>query len=98
MYTDDKFNALNQLSINGTKLFLLGVKVVLADDMPTIASNALSVAYGNFSVGYQILDRAGISLLRDPYSAKPFVEFYFTKRVGGEVLNKDAIKIGKIAS
>ena len=66
--------------------------------MATVASNALSVAYGNFAQAYQILDRAGITLLRDPYSAKPYVEFYFTKRVGGDVINKEAIKIGKIAS
>jgi HK97 family phage major capsid protein len=66
--------------------------------MPTIASNALSVAYGNFSAGYQILDRAGITLLRDPLTSKGSVLFYTTKRVGGDVINKEAIKIGKIAS
>jgi len=66
--------------------------------MPAVAANALSVAYGNFAVGYQIVDRLGISLLRDPYTAKPYVKFYFTKRVGGDVLNTEAIKIGKIAA
>jgi len=77
---------------------LLGKQIVLASDMPVIAGDALSIAYADFSQAYQILDRQGISLLRNPYIAIPYVEFYFRKRVGGDVLNTQAIKIGKIAS
>lgn len=98
MYTDNKFDALTPSAGNGAELMLLGKRIILADDMPAVAANALSVAYGNFAVGYQIVDRLGISLLRDPYTAKPYVKFYFTKRVGGDVLNTEAIKIGKIAA
>lgn len=98
MYTDNKFDALTPSSVNGGELSLLGKRIILADDMPDVAANALSVAYGNFAVGYQIVDRLGVSLTRDPYSNKPYVEFYFTKRVGGDVINTEAIKIGKIAA
>lgn len=98
MYTDNKFNALTAGGINGTPFLLLGKPVNLADDMPSVAGNALAVAYGNFAEAYQIIDRQGVNLIRDPYTAKPFVKFYFTKRVGGDVMNPEAIKIGKIAS
>jgi HK97 family phage major capsid protein len=80
-----------------TQLQLLGKPVIFADDMPAIASNALSVAYGNFGVGYTIVDRVGLNVLVDPYTAKGFVKYYSTKRVGGAVTNYEAIKIGKIA-
>ena len=98
MYTDNKFNALTPSSVNGAELSLLGSRVILADDMPAVAANALSVAYGNFAQAYQIVDRLGISLIRDAITLKGFVKFYFTKRVGGDVLNTEALKIGKIAS
>ena len=98
MYADNKFNALTPLSINGNALTLLGKKIVLADDIPEVAANALSIVYGDLSLGYQIVDRVGITMLRDPYSDKPNVEFYFRKRVGGDVLNTESFKIGKIAS
>ena len=80
------------------QLQLLGKPLYFADDIPAIASNALSVAYGDFSRGYTILDRVGMEMIRDPYTAKGFVKFYTTKRVGGEVTNFDAIKIGKIST
>ena len=67
------------------------------EDMPDIAANALSVAFGDFNRGYLVVDRAGISVLRDPYSAKPYVLFYTTKRVGGGVQDYDAIKFLKFA-
>ena len=76
---------------------LMGYPVVESEDMPDIAANSLSVAFGDFSRGYLIVDRAGIRVLRDPYSAKPYVLFYTTKRVGGGVQDFDAIKVLKFA-
>ncbi len=72
---------------------LLGYPVVEAADMPDIAANSLSIAFGNFKQGYLIAERADTALLRDPYTNKPFVHFYATKRVGGIVSNSEAIKL-----
>ena len=80
------------------QLQLLGKPVNFADDMPAIAANALSIAYGNFGVGYTIVDKVGLNVLVDPYTAKGFVKYYSTKRVGGDVTNYEAIKIGKVAA
>lgn len=77
---------------------LLGFQVVEAEDMPAIAANSLSIAFGNFKVGYQIVDRQGIRTLRDPFTNKPYVRFYTTRRVGGDVLNFEAIKFLKFAA
>ncbi|UDF03233.1 phage major capsid protein [Asticcacaulis sp. AND118] len=77
---------------------LLGYPVQEIEAMPDIAANATPVAFGDFARGYLIVDRAGLSVLRDPYSAKPYVLFYTTKRVGGGVQNFDAIKVLKIAA
>lgn len=77
---------------------LLGKPIMEAADIPAVASNALAVAYGNFKAGYQIVDRVGIRVLRDPFTAKPFVLFYSTKRVGGGVKNFEAIKLLKIGA
>ena len=96
--SDNKFNEFLGMPNEAGMATLLGKQIVLANDIPIIASNALSIVYGDFSQAYTIVDRAGISLLRDPYSSKPFVEFYFTKRVGGDVLNTQAVKIGKVAT
>jgi HK97 family phage major capsid protein len=71
--------------------------VVEAEDMPAKAANSLSIAFGNFRAGYCIVDRVGIRTLRDPFSNKPYVGFYTTKRVGGMVLDSDAIKIAKFS-
>lgn len=76
---------------------LLGVPVMMATDMPAAAANSLSVAVGDFKSAYQIVDRQGISILRDPFTQKPFVMFYATKRVGGDVVNFEAIKLLKLA-
>jgi HK97 family phage major capsid protein len=65
--------------------------------MPDIATGALSIAFGDFRRGYLIVDRAGVRVLRDPYSAKPYVLFYTTKRVGGGVQDFDAIKLLKFS-
>ncbi|MBX9725761.1 MAG: phage major capsid protein, partial [Rickettsiales bacterium] len=81
----------------GTPNTLLGVPVALAADMPVAAASSLSVAVGDFKRGYLIVDRIGIRTLRDPFTSKPFVKFYTTKRVGGEVVNTDAIKILKLS-
>ena len=80
----------------GTPDTLLGVPVALAADMPVPAANALSVAIGDFKRAYMIVDRIGIRTLRDPFTAKPFVKFYTTKRVGGQVVNTEAVKILKL--
>ena len=77
---------------------LLGRPILSAADMPVAAANSLSVAFGDFSAGYQIVDRIGVRVLRDPFTAKPFVKFYTTKRVGGDVVNFDAIKLQKLAA
>lgn len=77
---------------------LLGYPVVEAEDMPDIAANALSIAFGNFKAGYLIAERGETAILRDPYSNKPFVHFYATKRVGGVVGNSEAIKLMKFAA
>jgi HK97 family phage major capsid protein len=81
----------------GTPDTLMGVPLYLATDMPVAAANSLSVAVGDFQSGYQIVDRQGINILRDPFTEKPFVKFYATKRVGGDVVNFDAIKLLKLA-
>ena len=77
---------------------LLGFPVRRAADMPAVAPNALAIAFGDFSRGYIIVDRMGTRILRDPYTSKPFVKFYTTKRVGGAVDNYEAIKLQKIST
>ena len=77
---------------------LLGVPVVQAADMPAAALNNLVIAVGDFQSAYQIVDRSGIRVLRDPFTDKPFVNFYTTKRVGGDVVNFEAIKLLKATS
>ena len=76
---------------------LLGFPVTEAEDMPDIATDSLSIAFGDFSRGYLIVDRVGIRVLRDPYSMKPYVLFYTTKRVGGGIQDFDAIKLLKFS-
>ncbi len=68
----------------GTPATLLGYPIALADDMPAMAADSLSAAFGNFEEGYTIVDRIGFRVLRDPYTAAPFVKFRCSKRVGGE--------------
>jgi HK97 family phage major capsid protein len=72
---------------------LMGFPVAESEDMPNIATDSYSVAFGDFRRGYLIVDRAGIRVLRDPYSSKPYVLFYTTKRVGGGVQDFDALKL-----
>jgi len=84
-------------SADGRATFM-GFPLVEAEDMPNIAANSFSVAFGDFRRGYLIVDRRGVSVLRDPYSAKPYVLFYTTKRVGGGIADYDAIKLLKFAA
>src|SRR3954451_10590484 len=76
---------------------LIGFPLVDAEDMPDVAANSLSIAFGDFRRGYLIIDRQGVRVLRDPYSAKPYILFYTTKRVGGGVQDFDAIKVLKFS-
>lgn len=77
---------------------LVGFPVTEAEDMPDLAANSLSIAFGDFSQGYQIVDRIGIRVLRDPLTEKGYVKFYTTKRVGGGMVDFDAIKVMKFAA
>lgn len=78
----------------GAPSTLLGYPVIINDEMPALSDEkaSTSIVFANFHEAYQIVDRASMHVLRDPYSAKPYVEFYVTKRVGGDVINFDAIK------
>src|SRR6056297_1757231 len=76
---------------------LLGYPVLIAEDMPDIASGANAIAFGDFSAGYTVAERPDLRVLRDPFSAKPHVLFYATKRVGGDVSDFAAIKLLKFA-
>jgi HK97 family phage major capsid protein len=82
----------------GQPATLLGYPVVEAEDMPDIAANSLSIAFGNFQAGYVIAERSETSILRDPFSNKPFVHFYAVKRIGGGVANSEAIKVMKFSA
>ncbi|WP_430428066.1 phage major capsid protein [Parasphingorhabdus sp.] len=77
----------------GQPATLLGYPVVEAEDMPDIAADSLSIAFGNFRAGYLIAERSATRILRDPFTNKPFVHFYATKRVGGQLMNSEAIKL-----
>ena len=79
----------------GERAALMGFPVVEAEDMPDAATDDTPIAFGDFARGYLIVDRTGVRVLRDPYSAKPYVLFYTTKRVGGRVQDFDAIKLLK---
>lgn len=77
---------------------LLGYPVVIAEDMPDIASGSDSIAFGDFGAGYTVAERPDLRVLRDPFSAKPNVLFYATKRVGGDVSDFAAIKVLRFAA
>jgi HK97 family phage major capsid protein len=80
----------------GVRETILGLRVVGFEDMPSYnVADALAIALANFGEGYQIVDRQGIRVLRDPFTSKPFVLFYTTRRVGGDVINHEAIKLVK---
>ncbi|MDW4496818.1 phage major capsid protein [Sulfitobacter sp. D35] len=74
---------------------LMGYPVLIAEDMPEIASGSFAIALGDFAAGYTVAERPDLRVLRDPFSAKPHVLFYATKRVGGDVSDFAAIKLLK---
>jgi len=82
----------------GETASLLGYPLTEIETMPDVAANAPAIAFGDFRRGYLIVDRAGVRVLRDPYSAKPYVLFYTTRRVGGGVQDFDAIKVMKFSA
>ncbi len=82
----------------GQRAMLMGFPLVEAEDMPDIGTDETAIAFGDFGRGYLVVDRAGVTVLRDPYSAKPYVLFYTTKRVGGGVQDFDAIKLLKFGT
>ncbi|MEO1660949.1 MAG: phage major capsid protein [Pseudomonadota bacterium] len=81
--------------VSGEPSTVLGYPVTEMEDMPNISDGQAAIAFGDFRKGYLIADRQGARVLRDPFSAKPYVLFYTTKRVGGGVQNFDAIKVMK---
>jgi len=82
----------------GEPATLLGYPVVEAEAMPDIGASSLSVAFGNFQAGYVIAERGETAVLRDPYSNKPFVHFYATRRVGGALVNSEAVKLMRFSA
>ena len=96
---DGQGNYLWQASYkDGQPETLLGYRLTEIDEMDDIAANSLPIAFGNFKAAYTILDRIGVRVLRDPYTAKPFVLFYTTKRVGGGLIKPEPIRYYKIAA
>ena len=77
---------------------LMGYPVLIAEDMPDISADATAIAFGDFGAGYTIAERPELRVLRDPFSAKPHVLFYATKRVGGNISDFDAIKLLKFSA
>jgi len=88
------FNPITAPNVPAT---LLNYEVVEAEDMPTMAANSLSVLFGDLKRAYTIVDRIGTRVIRDPFSNKPYIGFYTTKRVGGSVVNSEAYKALKFA-
>lgn len=96
---DGQGNFLWQPSMQaGQPATLSGYSITSMPGMPGVAANSTPILFGDFRRGYMIVDRMGIRVLRDPYSKKPFVQFYTTKRVGGGLLNPDVIKALKISA
>ncbi len=76
---------------------ILGAEFLVSSEMPDVGSGKTPIAFGDFKQGYQIVDRQGIRILRDPYTLKPFVKFYSTKRLGGDVIDSNAIKLLQVS-
>lgn len=77
---------------------IVGKPVVIDENMPSVGAGAFPLAFGDFQRGYLIVDRIGTRVLRDPFTNKPYVQFYTTKRVGGGVSNFEAIKLLKCSA
>ena len=82
----------------GASATLMNFPITESEDMPDMAADSYSIAFGDFRRAYLVVDRMGIRILRDPYSAKPYVLFYTTKRVGGGIQDFDAIKLLKFGT
>ena len=96
---DDSDNYIWQpAAMAGQPASLMNFPIAESEDMPDIGSDTFAIAFGDFRRGYLIVDRVGVRVLRDPYSAKPYVLFYTTKRVGGGVQDYDAIKLLKFGT
>lgn len=95
--TDEQYLWQNSVAA-GQPPTLLGYPVEFDESMPDVGAGAFPVAFGDFKRGYLITDRIGTRILRDPFTNKPFVMFYTTKRVGGGLLHSDAIKLLKVAA
>lgn len=76
---------------------LLGIPVVASDDMPKVESGKIAIAFADFKRAYKIIDRIGITILRDPYSHKPYISFYITKRIGADVIEKRAAVLLRVS-
>jgi HK97 family phage major capsid protein len=88
----------NPTTAPGVADTILGYPVVEAEDIAAKGANSLSLAFGNFKQGYLIVDRIGTRVVRDPFSNKPYIGFYTTKRVGGALINSETIKVLKFAT
>jgi HK97 family phage major capsid protein len=88
----------NPTTAPGVADTILGYPVVEAEDMPAKGASSLSLAFGNFKLAYLIVDRIGTRVVRDPFSNKPYIGFYTTKRVGGALINSEALKVLKFAA
>ncbi|WP_331708657.1 phage major capsid protein [Pandoraea sputorum] len=84
--------------VAGQPATLAGYPVTEMPDMPDVAANSIPILFGDFHQSYLIIDRIGVRVLRDPYTAKPYVLFYTTKRVGGGLLNPEPMRAMKIAA
>lgn len=77
----------------GVPATLGGYEVIDVPDMPNVATSNVAIAFGDMAATYLVIDRMGVRILRDPYTNKPYIAFYVTKRVGGGVINPDAMKV-----
>ena len=83
-------------AIAGEAETIFGIPVYSCEEMPLIGADSMPIVLADFKDAYKIVDRKDITIMRDPYTEKPFVKFYATKRIGGDVVNKEAIKILEI--
>lgn len=98
-FKDGQGNYLWQPSfVLGQPEAIAGYPVTRAEDMPALSTGSLSLAFGDFAQAYQIVDRQGVRVLRDNLTSKPYVKFYTTKRVGGGMLNYEALKLMKFSA
>lgn len=84
--------------VAGQPSTLSGYPITEVPDMPDVAANSTPILFGDFKQTYLIIDRIGVRVLRDPYTQKPYVLFYTTKRVGGGLLNPEPMRAMKIAA